>query len=151
MKKFIILGLVILLGLSGCVTVKMQKYIKDEAPYKKTYFVSFEKTYEATLKALSDLGWKVSDITSPSTYEANASTNENKKQVLILTEVRQTPLFLTSRYMNLNVYLRALDNGTEVEIRYLGVVPALFKSMTNYKNDAVVKKVFTRIQEILTP
>ena len=63
--------------------------------------------------------------------------------------MRQTPLVLSSRYTSLNIYLQEIDNGTNVEIRYLSVVPMVFKSTQNYKNDGLVYAIFDRISELL--
>ncbi len=147
MKRICVVAL--LLALSGCVTVRTPRYIPDESPYKKKYFSSFEDVYSAALEALKDLGWKIEEMTTPSVYEQEAGDDTGRKHILIITDVRQTPIFLTSRYMNLNVYLRALDDGTEVEVRYASVMPVLFKTMQSYQNDAVVNKVFDQIAQIL--
>ena len=147
MKKTIFLLVVALLA--GCVSVKVPKYVADKSPYKKKFYADFETTFAAAQEALKEGGWKISDVKHPSVFEQGAVLEGEEKQALIFTEIRQTPLFLSSRYMSLNVFVRPADNGTEVEIRYLSVVPALFKNRESYKNDAVVNKVFNRISEIL--
>ncbi|MFA5060478.1 MAG: hypothetical protein WC676_07625 [Candidatus Omnitrophota bacterium] len=149
MKK--ILSIAMALLLAGCVTVKIPKYLQDEFPYKKQYFHNFDDTLAATTKALENLGWRISETTHPSVFEHGPDTQESgPRQVLIFTEVRQTPLILSSRYMSLNVYLKQADgNSTDVEIRYVSVMPVLFKSVQNYKNDSVVYKIFDQISELL--
>ncbi len=147
MKKWVCVGLAILL--SGCVTVKIPKYLPTDSSYKKRYFSSFDDVLAATKQALVDTGWKISDMASPSVFEQDASAQGPGKQILIFMDIRQTPLILSSRYMSINVYLRSVDDGTEVEIRYMSVMPALFKSLKSYKNDAVVNKIFDRIAQFL--
>ena len=149
MKK-IIVGLLVF-TLAGCVTVKTPNYIQSINPYEKQFFAPQEEVFKATTQALDELGWEVSEITSPSIYEQRAQGDESSaKQVLIFTEVRQTPLFLSSKYMNINVFLRPTDEGTEVEIRYASVMPVFFKSIESYRNDPVVKKILDRIESIIT-
>ena len=148
MKKLFLVLVAILFA--GCVTVKIPKYLQDKSPYQKKYYVGYEETLAATRQALFDSGWKVSEVTSPMAFEQGEITKEDdKKQALIFTEVRQTPLLLSSRYLSVNVYVRAADEGTDVEIRYLGVTPMLFKNAQNFKNDAVVNKIFDRISELV--
>jgi len=51
--------------------------------------------------------------------------------------------------MSLNVYVREIGEGADVEIRYLAITPVLFKDTKSYRNDAVVNKVFNRIDSLL--
>ena len=147
MKKITVLLAV--LFLAGCVSVKIPKYLQDKFPYKKKFYADFETTLKAAEQALRDTGWKISETANPGAFEQGDLSGNEAKQILIFTEVRQTPLILSSRYMNLNVFVRTADNGTEVEIRYASVVPVVFQGRENYKNDAVVEKVFNRISELL--
>ncbi len=148
MRKMV--WILLLLVCVGCVTVKVPKYLKDEFPYKKKFYASFEDTITATQRALKEAGWHVSDISSPTVFEGSqAASVPQGKQVLIFTEIRQTPLIFSSRYMSLNVYVRASDDGTDVEIRYISVVPMFFKNSESYKNDTVANKILERISGLL--
>ena len=140
---------VLLVILSGCVTVKIPKYLPLENPYKKKFFSSFDEVLTAAKQALVDTGWQMTDMTSPSVFEQQASVQTQWKQILNFTEIRQTPLILSSRYMSINVYLRSVDDGTEVEIRYMAVMPMLFGNSQSYKNDDVVNKILDRIAQLL--
>jgi hypothetical protein len=142
MRKLIIWSLA--LFLFGCVTVKVPKYLQEEFPYRQDFYANFDQTYNATIGALKELGWKITETTSPAVF--NPQESGKQKQVLIFTEIKQTPLFLASAYASLNAYLREIDNQyTEVEIRYILVMP-FFKS---YQNDALVDKIFDKIKENL--
>ena len=149
MKKILLCFL--LLSCFGCVTVKMPKYLKDEFPYQKKFYASYDDTLTATMDALKGLGWEISETSHPSVFEhGQLSEAEGARQILIFTEIRQTPLFLSSRYMSLNVYVRMAGNeSTDVEIRYVSVTPMLFKNSQSYKNEGVVQNVFDRISELL--
>lgn len=149
MKKAILLLLA--LTLSSCVTVKMPKYLKDEFPYKKKFYASFDDTLKATLDTLRALGWRASETVHPSTFEqGQLNEDKNARQILIFTDIRQTPMVLSSRYMSLNVYLMSSEpNNTDVEIRYISVTPMLFKNVQSYKNDSVVYNIFDHISRLL--
>ena len=148
MKKFWIFFL--LIWCVGCMTVKIPKYLKDEFPYKHKFYASFDDTLDATIQALNDSGWKVADTSHPAVFEQGiARSDVENKQILLFTDVRQTPLLLSSRYMSLNVYIFSSDETTDVEVRYMAVTPVLFRSAETYKNDPVVNKVFDRIETIL--
>jgi len=150
MKKFFYSLMVLVLCVSGCVTVQLPRYVQDKHPYKKQFFVPFNDAYNATDQAIKDLGWKILEVTNPTIYEQEkSSVSESAKSILILTETRQTPLFLSSRYMTLNVFLREQDNGTEIEIRYGSSMFVLIKNVKSYRNDLVVNKIFNRIEELL--
>ena len=147
MKKIALLLAALIL--SGCVTVKIPKYIKDTAPYTKKFYANFEDALAAARQALGDEGWKISEVANPAIFEQTPATDPNKKQIVIFTETRQTPFIFSSRYMTVNVFLRNADDGTDVEVRYAAVTPMLFKNTNNYKNDPVVNKILNRISELL--
>ena len=147
MKKLVCVALLVVL--SGCVTVKIPKYLPSENAYKKKFFLPFDDVLVAAKQALIDTGWQINDMASPSIFEQEASTQTQGKQILIFTETRQTPLILLSRYKSINVYLRSVDDGTEVEIRYMGMTQILFINSKNYKNDDVVNKVYDHMAQLL--
>ena len=145
-----IIGFIILIFFfSGCMTVKVQKYLEDKAPYQKKFYAAYDKTLATTREALQEMGWRISETANPSVFEQSQATAEDK-QILLFTEVRQTPFIFSSRYSHLNVYIKfAGDNTTDVEIRYLAVTPMIFKNSKNYKNNDAVNKIFKRISQLL--
>jgi len=151
MKRAItVIGCFLFLNCVGCVTVKIPKYLKSENPYRKEFFASYKDTLDATKKTLDVLGWEITDTVHPSLFEQGADFDEKEnRQVLIFTEARQTPLFLSSRYITLNVYVWPLDNSTNVEIRSFSVTPVLFNNIESYKNDSIVNKIFNQIEKEL--
>lgn len=135
----------------GCVSVNVPKYLPEKSPYTKTYYSDFDSTFSAVEKSLSDLGWRIADTANPGAFEQDkAAVGPDVKQVLIFTEVRQTPLILASRYMNLNIYIRSADkSSTDVEVRYISVTPTGIKNIKGYKNDEVVNKLLSQIAQYL--
>jgi len=146
MKRIFVVLLILLI--CGCVTVKIPKYLEDEFPYRQSFNASFEKTFAATLKALKNTGWQVSETTSPLVFGPRKASDKSRKyEVLIFTEIKQTPLFLGSSYVTLNALLRSTDpSHTDVEIRYLSMVAILFKTSKSYQNDKLVERIFDKIE-----
>lgn len=144
MKK--IIGVSLLIFCAGCVSVQIPKYLQDKHPYKKEFYAGYEETLAATKRVLKDSGWAVSSTTDPSVYEETPqSRNSLGKNILILSENKQTRMLFFSRYTQLNIYVRALKNSTEVEIRYEAVTPIPFKQFRSYRNDSFVNKFFNQI------
>lgn len=145
------MGLILLLVfLSGCVTVKIPKYLQDNFPYKKKFYAKYEETLTVTQQALKDSGWKVSEVANPTAFEREAETKTTPKQeILIFTEARQTPVFLFSRYLSLNVYVRSAGDSTDVEIRCISITTFLFMNFKSYKNDALANKLLDHISKLL--
>ncbi len=131
--------------LVGCTTVRIPKYVTDKSPYKRVFVASYENTLDVTKQTLENLGWKVTDAANPSLYEQNRVSDASKKQILLFTQIRQTAMFLFTRYSTLNVYLRDIQGTSEVEIRYLVMTPFLFKTFEGHKNDRLVNQIFSRI------
>lgn len=148
MKKSIF---VLLFLLTGCASVTIPNYIRDEHPYRKTFYAPFDTVLEATVHALEDSGWQVAKTTEPSVFERNKATDTpGVRQILLFTNVRQMPLILGTRYARMNVYLQSTpDNTTEIELRYLTVTSVSLKNFQNYRNDGYAQKFFTRIESLL--
>ncbi len=148
--KFIITILFVFLS-AGCSRVVITNYIKDENPYKKVLPANFALVLDAATRALTQSGWVVAETTDPAIFERQrAIGDQNIKQLLIMTDIRHTALFVGSRYARVNVFLRMIsEENTEVEIRYLTVTSIPFKSFQNYKKDKFVKRLFAKIQETL--
>lgn len=147
-KKFICL--LALFSLMGCTSTMIPIYVVDKYPYKKTSLAGFDETLQAAKETFKDFGWAIARETQPSEYERSAADREGSRQILLLTEIRQTSLFIGTRYLRLNVYLRETqDKTTEMEIRYLAVNAFFFKTFYHYKNDKLAERIFKHIQALL--
>ncbi len=137
--------------LAGCASVTIPNYIRDEHPYRKTFYASFDTVLDTTVHALEDFGWKVAKTTEPSVFERNKDTDKpGVKQILLFTDVRQTAFIFGTRYARMNIYVQSgADNSTEVELRYLTVTSASLKNFQNYRNDRYAEKFFARIESLL--
>ena len=146
MKK--ILSSFLLLTLVGCASIHIPNYIQDKNPYKRTFYAQYNEVRETTVQALKKFGWTIEKETEPSLFERQRGSGGDERQILLFTKIRETSLFVGSRYARINVYLRAAaNNETEVEIRYLTVTSAMFKSFNSYKNDRAVERIFKHIEE----
>ena len=100
----------------------------------------------STITALEDLGWIIEHKVDPAVYEQGSIESAEEQRVLLLTQIRQTPMFLGTRYAKLNVYIKSLKGVSEIEIRYLTVTSVFFKTFQTYQNDKAVERIFRRIR-----
>ncbi len=148
MKRLVYITLLLTLA-SGCVSIQIPEYIQDRYPHKKEFNATYDKTLKATQQALTDLGWRILKTYDPNVFEQTSRPKPGEKQVLIFTESKQSYRILYSRYARLNIYLRALKDKTEVEIRYAAVVSLPLKQFRRYKNNALANKLFRKIESHL--
>jgi hypothetical protein len=145
-KKVLLISLLFFLG---CTTATIPVYLRDKKPYVRRYYTNYDTTLAAVNATLKDLGWVAEKSVDPAVYEQARSTDLDEKQLLIITEVRQTPLVVGTRYARMNIFLRSKKEISEVEIRYLTMSSVTFKTVKDYANDSEVKRIFGRLEEIL--
>lgn len=150
-KKIAVLPVVLAVFLSGCATVVIPQYIKDDNPYKHKIYASFDEVSSAAKEVLDKTGWVVMSTTDPSVFERSKGVEgEDFRQVLLITDIRQTPLFIGSRYARLNLFIRSSEaNVTEIEVRYITVSSMFFKSFYKYRNNAEVERIIKNIEKTL--
>ncbi|HOD12395.1 MAG TPA: hypothetical protein PLO93_06350 [Candidatus Omnitrophota bacterium] len=142
------LMLISTLVLAGCITVQMPQYLKDKNPYRQEFYTSYDKAVTATTHALERLGWKITREVNPVVFESDkAAAEAQPHQVILFTNVRQTSMFLSSRYTMLNVLIKENNEKVEIEVRYYSVLSVAIKNMESYKNDGLVQKVFAEIEK----
>lgn len=148
-----ILSIVLLLTLVGCATVTIPNYIQDKNSYKRTFYADFDKVRQAVVQTLEEFGWMVEKESDPSVFEQGRGSQASDQQTLIFTRIRQTSVFVATRYSRLNVYIQAAEenNANEVEIRFLTVTSVSFKDFNNYKHDKAVERIYKHIDGKLKP
>jgi len=149
MKRLFILFFI--LTLAGCSTAQIPAYLQDKKPYVKRFYTTYDQTLAGTNAALEQLGWKVEQILDAAVYDRYQAAEDDEKNSLIITEIRQTPLFMGTRYAKMNIYVRSKKNLSEIEIRYVTVLATPFKNYEVYSNDAAVQRIFDRIESHLKP
>jgi hypothetical protein len=148
MKRLLLISLI--LCLTGCVSVRIPKYLQDKHPYQRKFYASYEETLEAASRTLTQLGWHISGTADPALYEQNQAKDDGgAKSILIFTEIRESSWILFSRYSQLNCYVRTTDAATEVELRYTNILALPFKNFQSYRNDRYIEKVFQQIERWL--
>lgn len=146
MKKLILFMVLILMG---CSTANIPIYLQGQNPYTQRFYVEHAQALIATKQALEDLGWKIDKTIDPLVYEQKNESAVNPNETLIITDIRQTPMFIGTRYAKINAYVRSQDNSSEIELRYLTVTSLVFKNFETYRNDKAVDRIFRRIEEVL--
>ncbi|MDP8265042.1 MAG: hypothetical protein P9M12_06155 [Candidatus Aceula lacicola] len=145
----IVLALLVVIS-SGCVTVKMPQYVSSENSYIQSFYADYDTTLSATIAALEKTGWKISKQTHPVVFEQSEASRDNEiRQVLIFTDVRERRMFLGSRYMTINVLVRESGQETDVDIRYFSTLSTALKNFDGYRNDGVANKIFKLISNQL--
>lgn len=137
---------------AGCASISIPQYVKDDYPYKHKIYASFEDVSSATKDVLDSTGWVVLTTTDPSVFERTKDIGGPEyKQILLISDVRQTAFFVGSRYARVNVYIRSSNaDYTEIEVRYVTVSSMFFKNFYKYRNDAEVNRIFRHIEEKLS-
>ena len=144
MKK--LLALIVLSSIIGCASVSVPNYIKDEHPYRKIFYASFDDVHAATVQALESSGWPVKNEADPALFETQREVSG--RQTLIFTKLREASFGVSSRHTRLNAFLRVMpDKAIEVEIRSLKITSTAVKRFNNYRNDQNVDQIFKRIEE----
>ncbi|MDD3374781.1 MAG: hypothetical protein PHY73_03535 [Candidatus Omnitrophica bacterium] len=146
---FVFLGLLFVIS-SGCVTVKMPQYISPEKSYQRSFYAGYKEALNATIVALEKTGWKISKETHPFVFEKDEMSRDNEiRQVLILTNIRQKAMLLGSRYTTINVLVRESGQKTNIEIRYFSTLSTAIKNFDSYQNDSLVDQIFKLIADQL--
>lgn len=149
MKPFV-LFLAILFS-AGCATTSMPSYLQPKKPYIKRYYANHDKALASVKTTLQELGWSIEETADPGVYEHTRLNELDEHEVLLVTEVRPTPMFVGTRYARMNVYLRSKKDTSEVEVRYLTTTSTALNNFSTYNNDAAVKRFFLRLDEVLPP
>ena len=126
----------------------MSEYIgRVDHPYDRKYYASFEKVTSAFQYVLKKHGWKISSEAEPSVYERDDRYDNNGYQnLLIITDTRNNYRVVYSTFTHLNVFIHALDNTCDVEIRYEARTP-LIKQFISTRNDALVQGILDAVEQ----
>jgi len=145
-KLFLVL---LCLGWVGCTSAVIPNYLPDQQPYVRRYQADFDQTLKAVHESLTDLGWQIEQTADPLVYEQDKIRQADQRDILIMTGVRQTPLFIGTRYAKMNVYIHSQQQESEVEIRYLTITSLPFKNVSSYNNEKAAERILNYIGKIL--
>ena len=149
MIKKIALLILFIFFLAGCTSLQFPAYIQDKNPYTQKFYAGHDEVVTAVKKSLTDLGWQVDGTADPTTYEQQRVPEPDSEDVLIYTQVRQTPMFVWTAYRRVNVIVHSKSNTSDVEIRYSKVNAFPFKQFKGYRNDKLAKRIFQHITDDL--
>lgn len=134
----------------GCTTVNVGHYIKSDHPYNKKIYGNYDVIINTIRDVLAKNKYKVVAESFPSVYERPVDERkETPQDVLLFTEVRQHSMILFSSYTHLNVYVRAITEGADVEVRFGKVTALLFKKIQSARNDRLGKSILDQIERAM--
>ena len=114
-------------------------------PYNKKFYGNIEKVTSAFVYVLKKQGWAIDGEADPAIYERDDRYENNGYQnLLIITGNKNKYLHLKSA--RLNVFIHAMDNTCDVEIRYEAQTH-LVKQFSSGRNDQVVQGILDAVQE----
>ncbi len=134
----------------GCVSVHIPVYLPDKNLYVKRFYATHDKALAVITRVIEELGWQIEGTTDPSVYEQNRTHDLDGKEILLFTNVRQTPLFLGTRYAKINIFVRSKNEISEIEIRYITVTSLFSYNIESYRNNSAVQRIFSRITSLLS-
>jgi len=142
--RFVALIFILLLG--GCASVPMSEYIgRVDHPYDRKIYASFEKVASAVMFVLKNKGWVISEA-DPSVYERDDRYDNNGyKNLLITTNIRKSSRVLYSSFSHLNVFIHAINNTCDVEIRYEAQT-RMVKSFISERNDQLAQGILDAVE-----
>jgi len=148
MNKTIALFLCLLLA--GCTTVHIPGYIEGGHPYTRKMYGNYDRIVVAVKRVLVRNKWKIQGQMRPEVYERSQEDGRNAdKSVLLFTDIKQHSMVLYSSYTHLNVYVYAVADGAQVEIRYGKVTPLLIKQMRSTREDKLAERLLEQIEQDL--
>ena len=125
----------------------MSEYIgRVDHPYDRKIYASLEKVTSAVMFVLKNKGWDISEA-DPSVYERDERYDNNGyRNLLITTNMRKNSRVLYSTFSHLNVFIHAINNTCDVEIRYESQ-KRLVKSFISVRNDRLAQGILDAVEQ----
>ena len=125
----------------------MSEYIgRVDHPYNRKIYASFEKVASAVMFVLKNKGWDITEE-DPSVYERDDRYDNNGyKNLLITTNIRKKSLVLYSSFSHLNVFIHAINNACDVEIRYESKA-RMVKPFISARNDQLAQGILNAVEQ----
>lgn len=148
-KKFCLVLAVLLF--TGCATVNIPGYIKDDHPHTHLIYADFDTAVAAVKLALNDMGWEVVEETDPTVYEHSAVQEEGGREILLFTDIKENRFVVGTKYRRINVYLRSTSKPkeTEMELRYIAIRSVAFMKSRKYKHPKAAARIFKAVDDNL--
>ena len=141
--------IITLLVFTGCAAAQIPAYLQKKFPYTHRFYAGYDKALSSLEQTLSDLGWVIEKQVDPSIFEEDTQSAPGSKSILVITQVRQTPMILGTRYAKMNIILHSSGDVSEIELRYVTVTSLPLKNFVSYKNDSAAERFFGRFDQVL--
>jgi len=144
--RYLILSFILIFA--GCACVPMPEYIsRVDHPYDRKFNASFEKVTSSFIYVLKKQGWTINTEAEPSVYERDERYDNNVyKNLLIITNVRKEFRVVYSTWAHLNIFIHAIDNTCDVQIRYEAQTP-LIKQFISTRKDKLVQGILDAVEQ----
>ena len=144
------LCVMLMLFASGCTTVTVGNYIRSDHPYTKKIYGDYDKIVDTIRQVLAKNGYKVTGESYPSVYERPVDVHqETPKDLLLFSQIKQHSMILFSSYTHLNIYIRSVAEGAEVEVRYGKVTSVLVKQFQSTRDDKLGNRILDQIEHAM--
>ena len=144
-----VLPLISLIFVVGCASVEFPAYIQDKHPYTQRFYGEHKEVLEAVTNSLKDFGWQIEGTADPVVYEQARAAEPGSENILLFSQVRQSPRILWTTYSRLNVFISSKNKVSDVEIRYTKIKPLPIKQFKGFRNDNLSKEIFQHITDYL--
>ena len=133
----------------GCAKAYVPHYLQSRNPYVRRFHAGFEEARRAVILALAEEGWIVQEETDPDVYERHPFNDLDARQVLLISNARDSGGLFGRRQEIANVFLRHKHEIAEIEIRVATVTENWFKTRARYRNDPLAERIFSSIKQSL--
>lgn len=135
---------------SGCTTITVGDYIKSDHPYAKKIYGDYDKILAVVREVVARNGYKVTAESYPSVYERPVDLHtESPKDVLFFTRTKELSFVLFSTFSHLNIYVRSVAEGAEVEVRFEKVTSTWVNQIQQTRNDKLGKGILSQIEHAM--
>ncbi len=134
-----------MMALGGCATTQFSGYIKADHPYVRKISGDYNKIIDAIKVVLFKENWEIQAQVNPSVYERSPDGEDQSKDILFITKPRRYFNILYFTYEHLNIFVHAIAEGAQVDIRFQAVSPMT----TGTRNQALANRLLDKIKREL--
>jgi hypothetical protein len=136
--------LFLLLTIVGC-GASMMDYIRADHPYVRKVNGDYDKILNVVKDVLLEQGFIIQREVNPSDYERREG-GEQSQDVLLFTRVRNHSMLFYSSHTHLNVFIRMIAEGAEIDIRYEKFTSGLIRH-SSLRNDQLIYRILDKIEQ----
>lgn len=134
----------------GCTTITVGNYIQSDHPYARKIYGDYDKIVTVIRQVMEKNGYKITGESYPSVYERPVDVRqETPKDLLLFSVIRQHSLIIYSSYTHVNVYIRSIIEGADVEVRFGKITSTWVKQIHSSRNDRLGNKILNEIEQAM--